>query len=134
MNRSNRDSEAIQHSKGIDSAVISDDRRLRTVAEGLGVRVTGTIGVVVRAVAEGRLTEGEAKDLVRRLDSRGHHTTGELREKADELIEDVARENGDENRATLRTQTLAIPRERRRTHGARPTSPHSTVSVYSPTG
>ena len=82
--------------KGIDSAVISDDRRLRTVAEGLGVRVTGTIGVVVRAVAEGRLTEGEAKDLVRRLDSRGLHMTGELRERADELIENAARENEDE--------------------------------------
>ena len=82
---------------GIDSAVISDDRRLRTVAEGLGARVTGTIGVVVRAVAEGRLTEQEAKDLVRRLDSRGLHMTGELREKADGLIEDAAQENGDED-------------------------------------
>lgn len=79
--------------KGVDVAVASDDRRLRTVAEGLGARVTGTIGVVVRAVAEGRLTEQEAKELVRRLDSRGLHMTGELREKADELIEDAAGEN-----------------------------------------
>lgn len=81
--------------KGLGSAVVSDDRRLRTVAEGLGAHVTGTIGVVVRAVAEGELTEQEAKDLVRRLDSRGLHMTGELRERADELIEDAARENGD---------------------------------------
>jgi len=78
--------------KDVDIAVVSDDRRLRTVAEGLGARVTGTIGVVVRAVAEGELTEQEAKDLVRRLDSRGLHMTGELREKADELIEDTARD------------------------------------------
>ncbi|MEF8791933.1 MAG: hypothetical protein V5A61_17520 [Haloarculaceae archaeon] len=78
--------------KGVDIAVVSDDHRLRTVAEGLGARVTGTIGVVVRAVAEGELTEQEAKDLVRRLDSRGLHMTGELREKADELIEDTARD------------------------------------------
>ena len=78
--------------KGVDIAVVSDDRRLRTVAEGLGARVTGTIGVVVRAVAEGEFTEQEAKDLVRRLDSRGLHMTGELREKADELIEDTARD------------------------------------------
>lgn len=83
--------------KGVDIAVVSDDRRLRTVAEGLGARVTGTIGVVVRAVAEGRLTEQEAKALVRRLDSRGLHMTGELREKADELIEDAARETEEED-------------------------------------
>ena len=83
--------------KGLESAVVSDDRRLRTVAEGLGARVTGTIGVVVRSVAEGRLTEQEAKDLVRRLDSRGLHMTGELRERADDLIEDSARESEDVN-------------------------------------
>lgn len=83
--------------KGIDSALVSDDRRLRTVAEGLGARVTGTIGVVVRAVAEGDLSEQDAKALVRRLDSKGLHMTGELRERADELIEDAARESGDEN-------------------------------------
>ena len=80
---------------GNDVALVSDDRRLRTVAEGLGTRVTGTIGVVVRAVADGELAEQEAKDLVRCLDSRGLHMTGELREKADELIEDAARENED---------------------------------------
>jgi len=33
-------------------AVISDDRRVRTVTEGFGARVTGTIGVIVRAVEE----------------------------------------------------------------------------------
>jgi predicted nucleic acid-binding protein len=82
--------------KGVDAGVISDDRRLRTVAEGLGARVTGTIGVVVRAVAEDELTEQEAKDLIRRLDSRGLHMTGELRVRAGELIEDAARKNGSE--------------------------------------
>lgn len=80
----------ISRRKDTGFALVSDDRRLRTVAEGLGARVTGTIGVVVRAVAEGRLTEQEAKELVRCLDNRGLHMTGELREKADELIEDAA--------------------------------------------
>ena len=79
--------------KGIDSALVSDDRRLRTVAEGLGARVTGTIGVGVRAVAEDELTEQEAKTLVRRLDSHGLHMTGELRETTDELIEEAARKS-----------------------------------------
>ena len=80
-----------------DVALVSDDRRLRTVTEGLGARVTGTIGVVIRAVTEDELTEQEAKDLVGRLDSRGLHMTGELRERADELIEDAARENRNED-------------------------------------
>lgn len=70
-------------------ALISDDRRLRTLAGGLGVPITGTIGVVVRAVEEG-LDPDEAKTLVRRLDSRGLHMTGELRETAFDLIDDAA--------------------------------------------
>lgn len=71
--------------------VVSDDVRVRTVAEGLGATVTGTIGVVVRAVEEG-LAPGEAKALVRRTDDQGLHLTGELRETAYELIEEAADE------------------------------------------
>ena len=73
-------------------AVVSDDRRVRTVAEGFDATVTGTIGVVVRAVDEGS-PPGEAKSLVRRLDSNGLHLTGELRETADRLIDEAAKEN-----------------------------------------
>lgn len=75
-----------------DSAVgiVSDDRRVRRVARGLGATVTGTVGVVVRNVEADRLTGEEAKDLIRRIDARGLHMTGELREKADELIEDAS--------------------------------------------
>lgn len=71
-------------------ALISDDRRLRTVSRGLGIQVTGTIGVVIRAVGD-RLDPDEAKALVRRLDSQGLHLTGELRETAFDLIEDAPR-------------------------------------------
>lgn len=73
-----------------DIGVVSDDRRVRTVASGLGATVTETIGVVVRAVSEGLLTADEATALVRGLDRHGLHMTGELREKADALIEDAA--------------------------------------------
>lgn len=72
-----------------DVGVVSDDRRVRTTARSLGARVTGTVGVVVRAVEEG-LDATEAKALVRRIDSRGLHMTGELREKAYDLIESAA--------------------------------------------
>jgi predicted nucleic acid-binding protein len=73
-------------------AVVSDDRRVRTVARGLGATVTGTIGVVVRNVADGELTADEAKALIRRIDSHGLHMTGELRERADELIDEATEE------------------------------------------
>ncbi|MDS0298041.1 hypothetical protein NDI76_04740 [Halogeometricum sp. S1BR25-6] len=76
-------------------AVVSDDRRVRTVAESLGATVTGTIGVVVRAVHE-EMDPDEAKELVRRLDSQGLHMTGELRETAYRLVEEAAKER--ENR------------------------------------
>ncbi|WP_232687408.1 hypothetical protein [Halobacterium zhouii] len=68
------------------TAVVSDDRRVRTVARGLGATVTGTVGVVVRAVHEG-MDADDAKDLIREIDSHGLHMTGELREKAYELID-----------------------------------------------
>lgn len=77
-----------------DIAVVSDDQRVRTMARTLGATVTGTVGIVVRAVSAGRLTAEEAKDLVRRLDSHGLHMTGELREQADELIDDAAADHG----------------------------------------
>lgn len=86
---------AIEHRrKGVDVAVLSDDRRVRRVAEGLGANVTGTIGVVVRAVSEGRLDATDGKQLVSRLDERGLHMTAELRERADELIESAATGRG----------------------------------------
>lgn len=71
-------------------AVVSDDKRVRTVANGLGATVTGTIGAVVRNVDEGELTADEAKALVRRLDDHGLHMTGELRETADDLIDEAS--------------------------------------------
>lgn len=70
-------------------AIVSDDRRVRTVARGLGATVTGTIGVIVRAVEEG-LGDKAAKDLLRQVDQNGPHMTGELRETADRLIEAAA--------------------------------------------
>jgi predicted nucleic acid-binding protein len=72
-----------------EAAVVSDDRRVRTVCDGLGVTVTGTVGVVVRAVEEGMSAE-KAKDVVRRVDGHGLHMTAELRETAYDLIEERA--------------------------------------------
>ena len=72
-------------------AVISDDRRVRTVADGLGAQVTGTIGVLVRAVEDG-VSPAAAHELLRQLDANGLHMTAALRSRAEELIEDAASE------------------------------------------
>lgn len=74
----------------VRASVVSADRRVRTVARGLGATVTGTIGVIVRAVEDQGMTADEGRDLVRRVDGHGLHMTGELREKAYELVEDAA--------------------------------------------
>ncbi|GAB3018061.1 hypothetical protein [Natronobiforma cellulositropha] len=71
--------------------VVSDDRRVRTVTRGFGATVTGTIGVIVRAVEDGYALS-DARSLVHRLDANGLHMTGELRVRADELLEAAARE------------------------------------------
>lgn len=63
--------------------LVSDDRRLRALADGLGATVTGTFGVVVRAAAADKyFSADQAKRVVRRIDSHGTHLTGELREQA----------------------------------------------------
>lgn len=63
--------------------LVTDDRRLRTVAEGLRATVTGTFGTVVRATSEDRyLKTTQAKRIVCRIDSHGLHLTGELRAQA----------------------------------------------------
>ncbi len=69
--------------------IVSDDRRVRTTARGLGAIVTGTIGVVIRAVEDG-LDREKAYELVDQIDSHGLHMTGSLRDKAYSLIDDAA--------------------------------------------
>ncbi|WP_313692207.1 hypothetical protein [Halorarum halobium] len=73
-----------------DVAVVSDDRRVRRIAEGLCADVTGTVGVLVRAVSEDRLDGTDGVRLVERLDERGLHMTAELRARAEELVRNAA--------------------------------------------
>jgi len=72
----------------ISVGIVSDDQRVRTTARGLGATVTGTIGIIVSAVADD-LTQEEARTLVDQIDSHGLHMTGTLREKAYSLIEEA---------------------------------------------
>lgn len=65
------------------AGLISDDRRLRAVADGLGATVTGTFGIVTRASAmDNSLSPSQAKRVLRRTDDHGLQMTGRLRERA----------------------------------------------------
>jgi predicted nucleic acid-binding protein len=64
-------------------AVVSEDRTVRRMAQGLGSAVTSSFGVVVRAAVEDdSLSPTAAKRIIRRMDQHGMHLTGELRERA----------------------------------------------------
>ena len=66
-----------------DAVLISDDRRLRAMGDGLGATVTGTFGVVVRAsLGDKYFSTTQTKRLLRRTDQHGLQMTGQLRERA----------------------------------------------------
>ena len=65
------------------AALVSEDRRLRAVADGLGAAVTSTFGVVVRASLDDKyFPRSQAKRVLRRTDHHGLQMTGQLRERA----------------------------------------------------
>ncbi|WP_267163950.1 hypothetical protein [Halovenus salina] len=69
--------------RGEAFALVSDDRRLRAVADGLGATVTGTFGVVVCAsLGDKYFPASQAKRVLRRTDHHGIQMTGRLRERA----------------------------------------------------
>lgn len=69
--------------RGEEFALVSDDRRLRAVGDGLGATITGTFGVVIRASLEDKyFPTTQAKRVIRRTDHHGLQMTGQLRERA----------------------------------------------------
>lgn len=64
-------------------AVVSEDRRVRRIAEGLGGAVTSSFGVVARAAAEDKyLSRSQARRIIRRIDANGIQMTGAMRSQA----------------------------------------------------
>ncbi len=64
-------------------ALVSGDKRLRAIADGLGATVTSTFGVVVRATTDDKyFSTAQAKRVIRRTDHHGVQMTGTLRERA----------------------------------------------------
>jgi predicted nucleic acid-binding protein len=66
-----------------DTALVSGDKRLRAIADGLDATVTSTFGVVVRAATDDKyFSTTQAKRVIRRTDHHGVQMTGTLRERA----------------------------------------------------
>ena len=63
-----------------DATIILDDKKARRIASDLGLRVTGTLGVLVRAKRQGVVPA--VKPLLDRLETAGFYTNEPLREKA----------------------------------------------------
>jgi predicted nucleic acid-binding protein len=68
---------------GEEFGLISEDRRLRAVADGLGATISSTFGIVVRASLNHKyFPTTQAKRVIRRTDHHGLQMTGQLRERA----------------------------------------------------
>lgn len=64
-------------------SLVSGDKRLRAIADGLGATVTSAFGVVVRATKDDKyFSATQAKRVIRRTDHHGVQMTGTLRERA----------------------------------------------------
>ncbi|MEF8757677.1 MAG: hypothetical protein V5A33_05535, partial [Halobacteriales archaeon] len=63
--------------------LVSDDRRLRRLADGLGASVASTFAVVVQSALEDKyFPASQAKRVLQRMDGHGLVTTGPLRAQA----------------------------------------------------
>jgi predicted nucleic acid-binding protein len=63
--------------------LVSADKRLRAIAEGLGATVTSSFGLTVRASIDDKyFSVTQAKRVIRRMDHHGVQMTGRLRERA----------------------------------------------------
>lgn len=67
-----------------DTLLITDDRKARKMANEFGLRITGTIGVLIHAWRSGLVPDAE-KEL-ERLSQTGFHMTPELRREALRLM------------------------------------------------
>ena len=63
--------------------LVTEDKRLRAIAEGLGATVTSSFGLTVRASIDDKyFSVTQAKRVIRRMDHHGTQMTGRLRERA----------------------------------------------------
>lgn len=74
-----------------DGVVVTDDKPLRKTCKALSIPVSGSIGVLIRAVERGELTANEAKENLYAMDEVGARLSASLVRRAARLIDDAAR-------------------------------------------
>ncbi|MFC6861965.1 DUF3368 domain-containing protein [Halomicroarcula sp. GCM10025817] len=73
-----------------DTAVIlTDDKPLRNTCQSLSIPVSGTIGILVRAVETGALEPNEAKTKLYAMDDVGARLSASLVRRAETLLDDA---------------------------------------------
>lgn len=78
------EAEAIALARSLGCELILDDRQARAVARNLGLRVVGTIGILIRAKREGIINA--LKPVLDELERAGFYLGGELKEEALRLV------------------------------------------------
>ena len=81
--------EALERS---DVVVVTDDKPLRDTCKALSIPVSGSIGILVRAVERGDVTADEARDALLAMDEVGARLSARLLRRAERLIEDAESE------------------------------------------
>lgn len=81
------------HALSLEEVVlVTADRPLRTACKPLSVPVSGSIGVVVRAVERGEIGPDHARDRIEAMDEVGARLSASLLRRAERLIADAAAE------------------------------------------
>lgn len=81
--------------EGIGCELVLDDRRARQIAHEFGLRVTGTIGLLVRAKRQGYVES--VRELLERLQAGGFRLSTDLLKQAFVLAGEPEKEAGDPN-------------------------------------
>lgn len=72
-----------------NAVVVPDDKPLRQTCKALSIPVSGSIGVIVRAVERGDLGPDEAKDTLYAMDEVGARLSASLVRRAEQLIDEA---------------------------------------------
>jgi len=70
--------------------VITDDKPLRKACKSISIPVSGTIGVLVRAVETGDIDPDAAKETLYAMDEVGARLSASLVKRAERLIDDAS--------------------------------------------
>ena len=77
--------------RDLDSpVVVTDDKPLRETCKALSIPVSGSLGVLVRAVERGDIEPAEAKDTLYAMDRAGARLSAGLVKRAEQLLDDAA--------------------------------------------